>query len=315
MESNVLPVEVTAEPMPRKRSRWRLRILLAFSVSVAALFAISRLEPDQAKRCGPFIEAVYLVFNPPIEVPLTAAAKQFIADITALGGHAGRIEPERRLLGLFGPDERFVVSFSGRNFDDTALARLATNHGDGIATLNLWDTSVTDDGLRHLKRFANLRNLGLASGAPTWLNGKRFTPITDAGMAHLDLPNLFSLMLDGQPITDAGLKALPNLPALSSLQLTGTKVVGPGLSRLIAFRNLASLHLNGAPVTDEGLGHLAGAPSLVVLSLNGIPLTAAGLKPVINLKQLRYLSIRGCQIPSADVAAMKASAPSLRIER
>ncbi len=35
-----------------------------------------------------------------------------------------------------------------------------------------------------------LRYLNLASGAPAWVNGKRWTPITDAGMAHLDLPNL-----------------------------------------------------------------------------------------------------------------------------
>jgi hypothetical protein len=141
MESNVLPVEVTAEPMRRKRPRWRLRILLAFSALVAALFAISRLEPDQAKSCGPFIEAVYQVFNPPIEVELSAAGKQFIADITALGGQAGRIEPARRFFGLLRMDELFVVSFSGRNFDDAGLARLATNHGDRIAALNLWDTS------------------------------------------------------------------------------------------------------------------------------------------------------------------------------
>jgi hypothetical protein len=47
--------------------RWRSRILLAFSILVIALFAISRLEPDQVKRYGPFIESVYLVFNPPIE--------------------------------------------------------------------------------------------------------------------------------------------------------------------------------------------------------------------------------------------------------
>jgi len=39
------------------------------------------------------------------------------------------------------------------------------------------------------------------------------------------------------------------------------------------------------------------------------------LKPIINLKRLSFLSIRGCQVPAADVAELKASAPSLRIER
>jgi hypothetical protein len=88
-----------------------LRVLLAFGVLLVALFAISRLEPDQAKRYGPFVESVYLVFNPPIDAELTDAGKKFIADITALGGQAGRIEPERKFLGLLPPDETFVVTF------------------------------------------------------------------------------------------------------------------------------------------------------------------------------------------------------------
>jgi len=80
MVSKELSVEVTVEPMLHKRPRWRLRILLAFCVLSVALFAISRLEPDQAKRYGPFIESVYRVFNPPIEVELTDGGRQFIAE-------------------------------------------------------------------------------------------------------------------------------------------------------------------------------------------------------------------------------------------
>jgi hypothetical protein len=315
MESKDLPVEVTAEPMRRRRPQWRLRLLIAFAVLCAFLFAVSRLEPDQAKRYGPFIESVYRVFNPPIEVELTDAGRQFIDEITALGGRAWRIEPARRFLGLLGPDETFLVTFSDRKFDDSALARLAATHGDRIGVLDLTDTSVTDDGLRHLKRFGKLRHLNLASVAPAWANAKRLTPITDAGIAHLDLPNLLALRLHGLPISDAGLKSLPDLPALNSLQLTDTNIKGPGLSRIAAFRNLESLHLNGMAVTEEGLRHIAGASKLVVLSLDGIPLTAAGLKPIMKLEHLSYLSIRGCQVPAGDVAALKANAPSLRIDR
>ena len=86
MESRVLPVEVKVDPEPRNWRQLRLRVLLAFSAVIVALLVISRLEPEQAKRCGPFIESVYLVFNPPIEIELTDAGKQFIAEMTALGG-------------------------------------------------------------------------------------------------------------------------------------------------------------------------------------------------------------------------------------
>jgi Leucine Rich repeat len=313
MKSQELPVK--GEPKPRRRPRWRLRILLAVGVLVGALLVISRLEPDEAKKYGPIIESVYLVFNPPIEDELSAAGKQFIDEIIALGGQAGRMQPERKFFGLMDADEKFVVGFSGAKFDDPAFERLATEHGDRIGGLNLFDTSVTDDGLKHLKRFGNLRSLILMSSAPVWVNGKKMTPITDAGMAHLDLRNLVMLNLDGLPITDAGLKSLPDLPFLSTLQLTGSQVEGPGLGRLAAFRNLASLHLNNSAVTDEGLSHLAGAKSLVVLFLDGMPLTRAGLKHVITLPHLSYLSIRGCQVPGEDVSEMKAKAPALRIER
>jgi hypothetical protein len=314
MESQELQVEV--QPKPRKRPRWRLRILLAFSVLAVALFVISRLEPDQAKRYGPFIESVYLVFNPPIEIELTDAGRQFISEITALGGLAGRIQAARKFWGLLGTDETFAVTFSDAKFDDAALARLATKYGDRIGALQLTDTGVTDDGLRHLKRFGNLRHLDLSSRAPAGLKAKRSAPITDAGMARLDLRNLVSLNLYGLPITDAGLKSLPDLPSLTMLQLIETKVQGPGLSRLVAFRNLSSLHLNGSAVTDKGLSHLAGASSLMVLSLDGMPpLTGAGLKHVITLPRLGYLSIRGCRVSDEDIAQMKAKAPSLQINR
>ncbi len=91
MESQVLPVNV--ELTPRKRPRWRLRILLTLGVVVVVLHMISRLEPDQAKSYGPLVESVYQVFNPPIDVELSKDGKQFIADIQAMGGNAGLIEP------------------------------------------------------------------------------------------------------------------------------------------------------------------------------------------------------------------------------
>ena len=259
MESQVSSVDAKVEPRPGKRSRWRLRILLAFGVFVVALYVISQLEPDQAKRYGGFIESIYQVFNPPIEVELSEAGKQFIADIQAMGGNAGRIEPQRKFFGLMRPDEKFLVSFSDAKFDDRALASLAASYGDRIGALHLWNTGVTDDGLKHLKQFRNLTTLSLASPTPIWINGKRVIPITDAGMANLDLRNVVNLNLDGLPITDAGLKSLPDLPALRSLQLTGTQIEGPGLSRIAAFRNLEHLSLNGSTVTDDGLRHLAGA--------------------------------------------------------
>jgi hypothetical protein len=314
MESQVSSVDAKVEPKSRKRARWRLRILLALGVLVFVLYVISQLEPDQAKRYGPLVESVYQVFNPPIEVELSEAGQQFIAEIQAMGGTAGWIEPQHKLFALMRPDETFVVGFSDAKFDDRALACLAANYADRIGALHISNTGVTDDGLKHLKQFRSLTTLSLSSPTPIWINGKRVIPITDAGMASLDLRNVVNLNLDGLPITDAGLKSLPDLPSLRILQLTGTKIEGPGLSRIAAFRNLEHLLLNGSAVTDEGLRHLAGAKSLVMLNLDGMPFSAAGLKPVVALPRLRCLSIRGCQVPYDDVEQIRTSMPTLRID-
>ena len=45
------------------------------------------------------------------------------------------------------------MTFSNRKFDDAGFARLAMKYGDRIEALHLVDTSVTDDGLRHVKKF------------------------------------------------------------------------------------------------------------------------------------------------------------------
>jgi hypothetical protein len=308
-------VEISVEPKPRKRPRWRLRVLVGLAALALALFVISRLEPEQAKKCGPIIESVYLVFNPPIDIEVTEAGKQFIAEIAMMGGTASRIPPDRPALGLFGARERFMVNFSGANFDDAKLDWLASHHADRVDALYLMATAVTDDGLRHLKRFKNLRSLTLFD-VPAWQRAKQSSSATGSGLAHLDLPGLVALQIDGYPITDATLSAMPALPSLHNLQLTGTNIEGAGLARFVASKNLSSLFLSGSAMTDEGLGNLRSAKGLISLTLSGMPqLTWAGLKNVAAVPSLRYLSLQGCHVSSEDMAQLKDAAPVLRIER
>ena len=106
METQVSSANV--EPKLGKRRKWRLRILLALNVLVFILYLISQLEPDQARQYGPLVNSVYQVFNPPIEVELSAAGKQFIAEIQAMGGNAGRIEPRHKFFGLMRPTKSSV---------------------------------------------------------------------------------------------------------------------------------------------------------------------------------------------------------------
>lgn len=313
MESQELPVDV--QPKTPGHRRWRRWTLLTLTVLLSIPFAIAQLSPDQARRCGPLVELVFQFFHRPVKVALSDAGQQFISDIQGRGGSAEMIQPERRFFGLLPGDEKFVVSFIGSNFDNMGLAALAAKHGDRIGALHLSNTGVTDDGLKQLKEFSNLDSVSLVSPAPILVNGTRVVPISDDGMANLELKNLVNLNLDGLPITDAGLKSLPDLPSLRSLRLMGTRIEGTGLSRIASFPKLEGLFLDGCPLGDNALVHLAGLNSLRALSLNGIPLSAAALKHVVELSSLRFLSIRGCQVRHEDVELIKAKLPLLHIER
>ena len=64
------------------------------------------------------------------------------------------------------------------------------------ATLDLADTTVTDDDLRHLPRLTGMEELDLAD-----------TQVTDAGLAHLaGLTWLKRIYLDGTDVTDTELR-------------------------------------------------------------------------------------------------------------
>ena len=244
---------------PPRRNRWRLRILLAIIGLLAIPFVVTRLEPSQVAMLGPAGQYVYELFYP-FAVPETSlSGKRLIAEVKALGGQAGLMGRSERYVGLFGNPEQFFVSVTGAEFDDQALERLVNRYGDCIWALDLRQTKVTDDGLRHLAGLSQLGDLTLGNDdvriRPTV--PRPISTITDAGLIHLQgLRELHSLSLVGLPITDAGLDAVKDLPALSGLCLSRTKIKGPGLARLKSLPMLASLDLEESEIDDEGLSFL-----------------------------------------------------------
>ncbi len=95
-----------------------------------------------------------------------------------------------------------------------------------IAWLNLGKTSITDDGMRHLKSLKNLSKLHLEK-----------TAVTDDGLAHLsELERLEYLNLYGTAVSDNGLehlKSLKNLRALYLWQSNATKEGAANLQQVI----------------------------------------------------------------------------------
>jgi hypothetical protein len=317
---------------PRRRYGWRLRILLGLNALLVVLFIIARLDPLQVEKLGPWCQTVYDLLNPPEEPGLTASGRGLVEEVGTLGGRADRIEYTRGFLGFF-RTESFHIDLSGTEIGDDDLAGLAQRYGDRFRSLDLRNTTVTNDALRHLRGLRNLERLGLgidemgfftsssglSGGIPDHFRYKinrypsgsstipPISPITDAGLVHLqNLSRLITLSLSGLPITDTGLASLGGLPNLEALYLSRTKVQGPGLSRLRSLPKLVTLYLDGSEMTDQGSSHLSGASSLQHLSLNGVPLTAQRLIPLKALPRLRQLDVIGCGLRDEEVKELRA---------
>jgi hypothetical protein len=302
----------------RRRSGWRLRILLGLNALLLGLFVLSRLDPTQLKLLGPWAESIHDRFDPPAVPDWTESGRRLKAEVEALGGSVQRSQPSGGFLGLFGDPETFYVLLNGTQVHDEQFARLVQGHGDRIWGLDLRHTRISDEGLRHLKELPDLQQLVLGNDDPRFLliSPLPSSPITDAGLVHLrNLPSLTSLNLSGLPISDAGLEAIGNLPKLGWLDLSRTRVRGPGLSRLKWLPKLAALRLDGCEVTEAGLSQLAGASNLQSLSLSEVPLTCADLPPLKALPRLEQLEIRGCGLLDEDLEGLRMSKPRLKIER
>jgi hypothetical protein len=173
-----------------------------------------------------------------------------------------------------------VQALSGRNrqVDDAVLAQLTGMRK--LEDLNLFESGLTDEGLKLMKHFPDLRSVQMGH-----------TKVTDAGLKHLEnLTQLEYVGLRENHITDAGLVHLRKLTNLTGLYLGGTKVTNAGLKHLTGMTKMNYLRLYDVVVTDAGLDHLVGMTMLEQLELWGTKVTSAGVDRL--QKALPKLQIR-----------------------
>jgi Leucine-rich repeat (LRR) protein len=151
-------------------------------------------------------------------------------------------------------------------------------------------------------------------------------------------PHFFRrLVLDGTPITNAGLSGLKELPALEDLSLARTQVGDAGLELLKIQKKLRRLVLDGCPVRGTGLPHLKELPNLTDLRL-GCPtltdlfaknlgqltklerlslatsgVTDDGLKRLSGLRNLRELELIGTKVTAAGTAELRRALPECNV--
>ncbi len=177
---------------------------------------------------------------------------------------------------------------------------------------------VTDEGLKHLVAFPELRKLDLGTSPKVTSNGikglSRLPKLVDLSyspknkdcvQALSDLKNLRRLNLFQGDVTDADMMFLSGLP-LEKLCLSYTSVSDDGLKQVVPLSRLDALHLEKTSVSDAGMKQLATMQSLRTLDVSQTKMTKSGLKELARLKKLQVLSLEGLGIGDAEVELLSA---------
>jgi internalin A len=209
-------------------------------------------------------------------------------DLPAFSFQAGRWV-DGRVGKLPAPVQAFGLNLFQSNVTDSGLKELAGLKS--MQALNLHDARVTDAGVKELAGLENLQSLNLG-----------FTKITDSGLKELAaMKSLQALVLVSTKVTDAGLKDLAGQTSLQTLNLSDTKVTDAGLKELAGLTSLQTLHLGCEGVTDAGLKEVAGLKGLQWLDLSHAQVTDAGLKELAGLKSLQRLTLRSTKVTDAGL--------------
>jgi Leucine-rich repeat (LRR) protein len=206
----------------------------------------------------------------------------------------------------FGALARFsqltALCLNSTNLTDAGLAEVAKL--SGLKELYVWDTKITDAGLKGLAaRLPQLEKLDIS-----------ITSVTDAGLAEVaKLSGLKELYVGGTEITDAGLKGLAaRLPQLEKLDIAKTGVTDAGLAEVAKLSGLKELCVGGTKITDAGLKGLAARlPQLEKLNIGRTGVTDAGLAEVVKLSGLKELYVWDTKITDAGLKGLAARLPQL----
>jgi Leucine-rich repeat (LRR) protein len=168
--------------------------------------------------------------------------------------------------------------------NDQLVAEIRAQQIPGLALPSV----AAGDDLSFLEKLPNLRSLRLTGDG-----------VTDAQLAHLKpMTKLEELYLPSdQNITDAGIGQMQgqDIDDLLKLDLSGTRITGAGLKDfdLIA---LEMLNLKNSSITDDGLIFVEGCSNLVGLYLAHTNVTDAGMHTVQTHGTMREFDLRDTQI-------------------
>jgi Leucine-rich repeat (LRR) protein len=186
-----------------------------------------------------------------------------------------------------------VLNLLGAPLTDHALNNLANL--TQMRELNLSRSSINGSGLSSLRGMTGLRMLDLS-----------FCQINDNGLSRLKLPQLTTLRLQHNLITDESGKLFSEMKTLETLGLSVNPVADRLLETLKPLTDLRFLSLDDSLITGAGLVHLKPLKHLHTVSLGRCPITDATLPAADALPAVRHLSLDGTRLTSASIPKLLA---------
>jgi hypothetical protein len=182
------------------------------------------------------------------------------------------------------------LSVESQHVSGAFVKRLS--HPDAITQLSLMNCDINDDVLKKGISLKNLESLDLRGCSKITDEGISEMPIyehlhvlvasnTNLGMNALGnlekQPNLTTLSLDDNHISDLSMATIARLPKLSILDLKRAIITNVGLDNLSKTNSIERLYLNGCnSVDDESISSLAKMKGLVILDVSDTKVSRSG---------------------------------------
>ena len=125
------------------------------------------------------------------------------------------------------------------------------------------------------------------------------------------LPDLETVLLLGQDVTDAAADALPTSAKLARIQFFNTSITDQGIAKLTRFKNLQQFKFTGMGLTDEGMKALAKVKSLRTIAITDAKVTDKGVLALSSLRNLRWLTIENTQATEQSIESLREQLPRL----
>lgn len=218
----------------------------------------------------------------------------------------GAKPPALAHLGLWGP-----------KIDNDLLALTATM--PALEVVSLYETSVTDEGLRALAMLPKLRSLAVLPieryekagfGPPQWsypfMERRAGRPrLTEQALRHLaGVTTLETLELLDADVHSADLAVLKSWPKLGALALPNV-VDEETVRHLQVCRRLSQLTLGGRDITAKELEHLAGWRGLKKLTLTHARLAGETLAALARLETVQTVELIACGLTDDDLRHLR----------